>query len=181
MTYCYEVNGNPNEFLQFQLIEASNKKFRGPYLGRLELYRAMTKNDANAKELFGDFAEMLTEYFTVFGHKPCCSKDIALFLNDLESEKQSTLATKLIQLCEISSTTLPKTIEQMQRHICSLQISRLCGAHSLSVDHLTALYTAFTLHYEHGFNAFGLNALPTDIGSSDAYAMLAGELGHFRH
>lgn len=68
--------------------------------------------------------------------------------------------------------------EQMQRHICSLQISRICGAHSLSVDHLTALYTAFTLHYEHGFNAFGLNMLPTDIGLSDAYALLAGELGH---
>lgn len=66
----------------------------------------------------------------------------------------------------------------MQRHICSLQISRICGAHSLSADHLTALYTAFTLHYEHGFNAFGLNMLPTDIGLSDAYALLAGESGH---
>lgn len=67
----------------------------------------------------------------------------------------------------------------MQRHICSLQISRICGAHSLSVDHLKALYTAFTLHYEHGFSAFGLNMLPTDIGLSDAYALLAGELGHW--
>lgn len=68
----------------------------------------------------------------------------------------------------------------MQRHICSLQISRICGAHSLSADHLTALYTAFTLHYEHGLNAFGIDLLPTDIGASDAYALLAGELGHFR-
>lgn len=163
-----------------QLIESSEKKLRGPYLGRLELHRVMTLNKYNATEMFGDFSEMLTEYFTVFGQKPCCSKDIALFLDDLEPDKRPDLASKLIQLCEISSTTLPKTIEQMQRHICSLQISRLCGAHSLSVDHLTALYTAFTLHYEHGFNAFGLNALPTDIGLSDAYAMLAGELGHFR-
>lgn len=140
----------------------------------------MILNQYNAIEMFGDFSDMLTEYFTVFGHKPCCSKDIALFLDNLDSDKRPNLASKLIQLCEISSTTLPKTIEQMQRHICSLQISRLCGAHSLSVDHLTALYTAFTLHYEHGFNAFGLNALPTDIGLSDAYAMLAGELGHFQ-
>lgn len=71
--------------------------------------------------------------------------------------------------------------EQMQRHICSLQISRMCGSHALSADHLTALYTAFTLHYEHGLNAFGIDMLPTDLGLSDAYALLAGELGHFRH
>lgn len=68
----------------------------------------------------------------------------------------------------------------MQRHICSLQISRMCGSHALSADHLTALYTAFTLHYEHGLNAFGIEMLPTDLGLSDAYALLAGELGHFR-
>lgn len=139
----------------------------------------MTKNNFNATELFGEFLEMLTDYFRVFGDKACCAKDIALFLDNLQDDQRPILASKLIQLCEISSTTLPKTVEQMQRHICSLQISRMCGAHSLSVDHLTALYTAFTLHYEHGFNAFGLNALPTDIGLSDAYALLAGELGHF--
>lgn len=67
----------------------------------------------------------------------------------------------------------------MQRHICSLQVSRMCGAHALSADHLTALYTAFTLHYEHGLNAFGIDMLPTDFGLSDSYALLAGELGHF--
>lgn len=63
----------------------------------------------------------------------------------------------------------------MQQHICSLQISRICGAHSLSVVHLTALYTAFGLHYEHGVNAFSVTLLPTDMGPSDAYALLAGE------
>lgn len=67
----------------------------------------------------------------------------------------------------------------MQRHICSLQVSRMCGSHALSSDHLTALYTAFTLHYEHGLNAFGIDMLPTDFGLSDSYALLAGELGHF--
>lgn len=67
----------------------------------------------------------------------------------------------------------------MQKHICSLQVSRICGAHALSVDHLTALYTALSLHYEHGLSAFGIDTLPTDFGSSDPYALLAGELGHF--
>lgn len=33
------------------------------------------------------------------------------------------------------------------------------------------------MHYEHSFQAFGSNLLPTDIGPSDQYALLAGELG----
>lgn len=68
----------------------------------------------------------------------------------------------------------------MQKHICSLQISRICGAHSLSVDHLAALYTALSLHYEHGMSAFGIDTLPTDFGGSDSYALLAGELGQIK-
>lgn len=69
----------------------------------------------------------------------------------------------------------------MQKHICSLQISRICGAHALSSAHLVALYTAFSLHYEHGMSAFGMDLLPTDLGPSDSYALLAGELGLYRH
>lgn len=65
----------------------------------------------------------------------------------------------------------------MQKHICSLQISRICGAHSLNSEHLAALYTALSLHYEHGLTAFGIETLPTDMGPSDSYALLAGELG----
>jgi N-terminal acetyltransferase B complex non-catalytic subunit len=48
---------------------------------------------------------------------------------------------------------------------------------SLSVEHLQALYSALTLHYEHSFSAFGKDLLTTDIGASDQYAILAGELG----
>jgi N-acetyltransferase B complex (NatB) non catalytic subunit len=59
-----------------------------------------------------------------------------------------------------------------------LQISRFCGTHSsLSVEHLLALYSALSLHYEHSFSAFGKDLLSTDIGPSDQYAILAGELG----
>lgn len=64
--------------------------------------------------------------------------------------------------------------QQMQRHICSLQLSRLCGSHhKLSSDHLAALVTAFSLHYQHGYQTYGLNMLPTDQGPSDPYAILA--------
>lgn len=62
----------------------------------------------------------------------------------------------------------------MQRHICALELSRLCGNHmDLSIEHLTALVTALSLHYQHGYQAFGRNLLPTDQGPSDRYALLA--------
>lgn len=65
----------------------------------------------------------------------------------------------------------------MQRHICSLQLSRLCGSHhKLSTDHLAALVTALSLHYQHGYQTYGLNMLPTDQGPSDPYAILAAHI-----
>lgn len=97
-------------FADFQLIESSNKKNRGPYLARLELYRVMNKNQFDAEKLFGEFIEMLIDYFRIFGEKPCCAKDIVLFLDDLKEEQKPDLASKLIQLCNISATTLPQTV-----------------------------------------------------------------------
>lgn len=92
------------------MIESSNKKNRGPYLARLELYRVMDKNRFDAGKLFGEFIEMLIDYFQIFGEKPCCAKDIVLFLDDLREEQRPDLASKLIQLCNISATTLPQTV-----------------------------------------------------------------------
>lgn len=67
--------------------------------------------------------------------------------------------------------------QQMQRHLCALQLSRLCGAHrNLSSDHLKALVTAFSLHYEHGYQTYGKNLLSTDLGPSDPYALLAAHV-----
>lgn len=65
----------------------------------------------------------------------------------------------------------------MQKHIYALQLSRLCGAHrNLSEDHLKALVTALSLHYQHGYQCYGMNLLPTDQGPSDAYALLAAHV-----
>lgn len=93
-----------------QLIESSNQKCRGPYMARLELYRVMVNNEFDAKQLLGEFIEMLIDYFRVFGEKPCCAKDIVLFLDELKEEQRPELASKLIQLCNISATTLPQTV-----------------------------------------------------------------------
>lgn len=105
--------------LPFQIIELTNKKFRGPYLGRLQLHVVMTENKLNANELLGDFLELLTDYFRTFGDKPCCAKDIILFLKHLEPSHRAGFASQLIQVCEISSTTLPQSVSAMKAMVAS--------------------------------------------------------------
>lgn len=68
-------------------------------------------------------------------------------------------------------------MEEMQKHVNSLKISRACGSHLTTPDNLVTFSTAFSLHYEYGFKVFENSTLPTDIGVSDSYVLLAGELG----
>ena len=91
-------------------MEDYDKRVRGPYLGRLELHRVMLANELDAKALMGDFLEMLVEYFRLFGEKQCCTNDVSLFLHCLNKEQRSDLAARLLQVCEISSTTLPRNV-----------------------------------------------------------------------
>jgi N-terminal acetyltransferase B complex non-catalytic subunit len=166
-----------SEFIQ-NLQSKSNGKLRGPFLARLKMHKMMRDLKLDAVPLLGDYQDLLVIYFNTFGSKKCCGNDLKMFLEYLEPSKRSYLATRLLKETGIGSTSLPQDTNQLQRHICSLQISRFCGAHSsLSVEHLQAIYSALSLHYEHSFNYFDVNLLPTDIGLSDQYALLAGELG----
>ncbi|XP_055382876.1 phagocyte signaling-impaired protein [Condylostylus longicornis] len=167
---------NCQDFL-CQLMEAERKKVRGPYLARLELHKQMRANNLNAAELLGEFSDLIIEYYHLFGDKPCCTLDISLFLSSVCLEERIILATRLLKESGITAASLPQGKLQMQKHICSLQVSRICGGHiNLGLDHSLALYTALKLHYENGFSAFGKELLSTDMGPSDAYALLAANI-----
>ncbi|XP_055695660.1 phagocyte signaling-impaired protein isoform X1 [Lutzomyia longipalpis] len=156
------------------LMMEGTKKVRGPYLARLELHRLLRERNKDPVPLLGEYLELLIEYFRLFGDKTCCALDIKMFLEYLPHHERPGFASRLIVECGISSTTLPQNKEQMQKHICSLQISRYVGVHSvLGTEHLEALHTALSLHYEHGVSAFGVDLMPTEIGPSDPYALLA--------
>ncbi|XP_016960567.1 phagocyte signaling-impaired protein [Drosophila biarmipes] len=164
------------EFLQ-GIIDSSERKKRGPYLARLELHQRMRAVQLPAEKLIGDFDEMVIEYFRLFGDKSCCTHDIALFLPSISMKQRQALASKLLLESGVTSTSLPKNKEQLQKHLCALQISRMCGSHmELPVDHLLAFYTALKLHYEHGRSTFGKKLLATEMGPSDAYALLAANV-----
>lgn len=108
MFFAILIKFYDNNYLQ--LIESDDKKLRGPYLGRLELHRVMKKNQFNPDDLMGDYLELLVEYFRFFGDRGCCTNDIALFLDNLNPKRYSELATRLIQECGISPSTLPQDV-----------------------------------------------------------------------
>lgn len=96
-------------------------KNREPYLARLKLYRVMIEYKFDARKLFGEFMEMLIDYFRIFGGTPSCAKDIGLFLNDLQEEQRQEFASKLIELCNISVTSLPKTVRHtLTNHLAAM-------------------------------------------------------------
>ncbi|KAJ8964379.1 hypothetical protein NQ314_004944 [Rhamnusium bicolor] len=128
-------------------------------------------------DVLGETTELFIEYFRKFGHKPCCVSDLRIYLDLLDAEQKSELSSRLVKDVGISSTSVPQSDHQMQRHICALQLSRLCGSHrNLSSDHLKALITALSLHYQHGYQTYGKNLLSTDLGPSDPYALMAAHV-----
>ncbi|XP_075146242.1 phagocyte signaling impaired [Haematobia irritans] len=160
-----------------ELIESSEKKIRGPYLARLELHQRMRQHNLDAKTSMGEFSDLVIDYFRLFGDKPCCTHDISLFLPAISLEERKDLANKLLLETGITSTNLPKDKEQMQKHICALQVSRICGLHlDKDINHRLAFFTSLKLRYEHGLSNFGKDLLPTDMGPSDAYALLAANV-----
>lgn len=70
----------------------------------------MSEQQNDAVAMLGDFLELLVEYFRLFGDKPCCANDIILFLDYLEPIRHAELASRLLTVCEITPTTLPRSV-----------------------------------------------------------------------
>lgn len=175
-----EPDDTPEKAHEFicKLVEGGNGfSLRGPYLARFELAKLLQANNLLIDGLLGDVGVLFIEYFRKFGHKPCCVSDLRNYLNLLPTGKRLELAGKLVKEVGISATSVPQSEDQMQRHICALQLSRLCGSHKeLQYEHAMALVTAFAFHYQHGFQSFGKDMLQTEQGPSDAYILLAAHL-----
>ncbi|KAK5638702.1 hypothetical protein RI129_012997 [Pyrocoelia pectoralis] len=178
LEYIDDTPEKAHEFI-CRLVENGddNGYLRGPYLARFELCSKLILHGIDSNDLLGDTMQLFIEYFRKFGHKSCCVSDLRIYLYLLDGERRIELANRLIKDVGISSTSVPQSEQQMQRHLCSLQLSRLCSNHrNLSSDHLAALVTAFSLHYQHGYQTYGLNLLFTDQGPSDPYAILAAHI-----
>ncbi|XP_060533516.1 phagocyte signaling-impaired protein [Cylas formicarius] len=168
-----------HEFICAAIEGGSYNSFdlRGAYLARFELCSKLQEKNKKIEDILGDVNELFIEYFRKFGHKPCCVSDLRIYLKLLTDNQKYELAPKFVQEAGISTTGIPQSIDQMQRHIGAIQLSRLCGAHKhLSAEHSRALVTALILHYQHGYQTYGKDLPVTDLGPSDNYALLAAHI-----
>lgn len=76
----------------------------------------MRDNGFNSNELIGDFLKLLVEYFRLFGHKPCCTNDIILFLKYVEPYRRAELATLFLRVCNVTPTSLPQNVSITNKH-----------------------------------------------------------------
>lgn len=74
------------------------------------MHKLMREQKLNADDLFGDYQELLVNYFRMFGNKKCCANDLKMFIDYLEAARRPELSSKLIQDTGISSTTLPQDV-----------------------------------------------------------------------
>ncbi|XP_030755223.1 phagocyte signaling-impaired protein [Sitophilus oryzae] len=168
-----------HEFICGIIEDGAENSFllRAPYLARFELCSKLQEKNIKTEDILGDKIELFIEYFRKFGHKSCCVFDLKIYLKVLDAEQKSELATKLIKEVGIGSTSVPQSADQMQSHIGALQLARLSGGHrNLSTEHLRALVTALTLHYQHGYQSYGKDLPSTDLGPSDNYAIMAAHI-----
>ncbi|XP_050315955.1 phagocyte signaling-impaired protein [Anthonomus grandis grandis] len=168
-----------HEFICSVLEVGARNSFslRGTYLARFELCLRLREKNMKTEEIFGDVIELFIEYFRKFGHKPCCVSDLRIYLKLLDCNQKLELAGKLVKELGIGPTSVPQSADQMQQHICVIQLARLCGYYrNLSGEHLRALVTAFILHYQHGSQAYGKGLLSTDLGPADYYGILAAHV-----
>lgn len=106
-------------FFVLKIIETDNN-VRGPLLAQMELHRVMRENGLNADELLGDYMDLLINFYNIFGNRICCTNDLKLFLEYLDPNRRPGFASKLLQECGISSTTLPENVSV--RYISRLNV-----------------------------------------------------------
>lgn len=71
----------------------------------------MIEKRYSSEQLFGKMSDMLAEYFGLFGDKPCCAHDMKLFIEYVTPvAERRTLAAKLTNGLDITSTTLPGSV-----------------------------------------------------------------------
>ncbi|XP_042485125.1 N-terminal acetyltransferase B complex auxiliary subunit NAA25-like [Macadamia integrifolia] len=108
-------------FVQKLREEANNGSIRCPYLATLEIERR--------KHLFGKgddvkIREGLSDYFCRFGHLPCFTSDIEMFLKLLTDDERVEFLEKITRSCDSSSVP----IKALGQSISIFKLQELFGA-----------------------------------------------------
>lgn len=81
------------DFIEAQ--KEKHSKCRGPFLAQIELHsRLLARRDIFARP--EEMTDLLTNYFLIFGDKPCCGNDLKLYLPLLEASEAERFFSETI-------------------------------------------------------------------------------------
>lgn len=170
-------------FVEDRVKGEDNKEshaLRGPYLARLELLHRLRERGSSEESLLGEPLELMVQFFTKFGDKPCCITDLKIYLHLLSPDQHVQFINRLSEAVPLAEPgeefAFPEDTKALQRHLCLCQLSRALGLHhSLDVDAKLKLISELKARYHHGLK-FGKNALKTELQFSDMYCLMAAHV-----
>uniref|UniRef100_A0A3Q3GAB8 N-alpha-acetyltransferase 25, NatB auxiliary subunit n=1 Tax=Kryptolebias marmoratus TaxID=37003 RepID=A0A3Q3GAB8_KRYMA len=154
---------------------------RGPYLARLELMHRLREKGYPEDNLPGQPSDLMVQFFTMFGDKPCCITDLKIYLHLLCPDQHVQFINRLSEAVPLGERgeegfTFPQDPKSLQRHLCVCQLSRALGLHhSLDLSGKLRLITELKAHYHHGLK-FGNDTLKTELQFSDMYCLMAAHV-----
>uniref|UniRef100_A0A0K8SV27 N-terminal acetyltransferase B complex subunit MDM20 homolog n=1 Tax=Lygus hesperus TaxID=30085 RepID=A0A0K8SV27_LYGHE len=177
-TFDVKDGDNPyvkaNKFLGSMVDSQKQAQFkkRGPYLARLEYYKALTDRQLPAAELLGEFVAILQEYYTEFGAKDSCVHDLRRYLHLVENDIIPFLA-HTYKCIGLSQDAIPSNRTQLNLLVSNTALCMIIGIKSM-----------FGLNEKHKFIVNEINryiacfhlcadAVVTDPKSCDGLALIA--------
>ncbi|KAJ8286216.1 hypothetical protein GJAV_G00035910 [Gymnothorax javanicus] len=160
-----------------------SRPLRGPYLARLELIGRLRERGCPEELQLGDPLELMCQFFSKFGSKPCCVSDLQQYLPLLGPERHVQFINRLMETVTLSpagddsvGVAVPGDGRVLQTHLCVTQLSRALGLqHGLEPSGKQALIQELKTRYRHGLQ-FGKACLKTELQISDAYCLVAAHL-----
>ncbi|XP_026815755.1 N-alpha-acetyltransferase 25, NatB auxiliary subunit-like [Rhopalosiphum maidis] len=156
-----------------KLNSEQNYPQRGVYLARLELYSRLKEN---ANKYMGDAINLLTEYFKIFGQKPCCFYDLRPYMSLLKEELLDEFLKILDEIVNLKEGEFPKTKSQMECYLSYLQLARHVGIHDLMNTEEKLKLADRLLRCYHRCEIFNNSKRSSEIMANDTFVIMMAHL-----
>ncbi|XP_050434453.1 N-alpha-acetyltransferase 25, NatB auxiliary subunit [Adelges cooleyi] len=156
-----------------KLNSAQNYPKRGVYLAHLELFSRL-KNDA--EKYLGCPIKLLTEYFKIFGQKPCCFNDLRPYVSLLQGEMLISFMKDLDEIVDLKDGDFPKTKPQMEHYLTKLQLARYAGMHDQLNTEQKLNLADLLLRCYHRCEIFNTSKRSSEIMANDTFVIMMAHI-----
>ncbi|VVC35507.1 Hypothetical protein CINCED_3A005317 [Cinara cedri] len=146
---------------------------RGIYLAHIELYSRLKEN---ANKYMGNIIDLLTEYFKMFGKKPCCFYDLRPYMSLLKDELLNEFLKALKKIVDLEEGEFPKSKSQMEYYLSFLQLSRYIGIHDLMDTEKKLNLADHFLRCYHKCEIFNNSNRSSEMMANDTFVIMMAHL-----